>query len=219
MSGVPVYLIDLDGTLVDTLADLNASVNYTLAALGQPSRTIDEVRSFVGHGVTTLLARALASETPAVLDRARELFFEHYEAHLLDHSRIYAGWEGVLNTELTLVCATNKPERFARQILDGLGLSARFRLLVGGDTLPVKKPDVAVAAFVAERVGCGVEDLIMVGDGPADGELAARCRFPFWAVRWGYGANHELAPFATRWLDGPAEIAHAAQAFPSGGER
>lgn len=203
----PVLLIDMDGTLIDSLRDLAQSVNFTLRALGYPERSLAEVRSFVGNGAVALLGRALASAAPAELERAKEVFFAHYDEHLLDHSRLFPGWERVLDGGHTLVCATNKPIRFAEKIIRGLGLAERFALVVGGDSLAVKKPDAGVAAHIAARLGARVDDFIIVGDGVPDGRLAQNCDFPFWAARWGYAAPGELDPFATLWLDSPAQIA------------
>lgn len=202
----PVLLIDMDGTLIDTLVDLAESVNFTLRALGYPARSLDEVRSFVGNGAIALLSRSMASAAPAELERAKEVFFTHYDAHLLDHSRPFAGWEKVFASGHTLVCATNKPIRFAEKIIGGLGLADRFALVVGGDSLAVKKPDAGVAEHIAGRLGARVDDFIIVGDGVPDGRLAQNCDFPFWAARWGYAPPGELDPYASLWLDSPAEI-------------
>lgn len=203
----PILLIDLDGTLVDSEADLAASVNHALRALGYPERSVSEVRSFIGHGALNMLGQAMASASAADFERAKAIFLAHYEAHLLDTSRVFAGWEAVFETEARLVCATNKSSGFARRILDGLGLTPRFALLVGGDTLAVKKPDPAVAAHVAAALGARVDDFVMIGDGVPDGRLAQNCGFPFWAARWGYASPGELDALATRWLKTPAEVA------------
>lgn len=202
----PVLLIDMDGTLIDTLRDLAASVNFTLRALGYPERSLDQVRSFVGNGAVAMLAQSMASAAPAELARAQEAFFAHYDEHLLDHSRLFAGWEKVFASGHTLVCATNKPIRFAEKIIRGLGLADRFALVVGGDSLAVKKPDAGVAEHIAGRLGARVDDFIIIGDGVPDGRLAQNCGFPFWAARWGYAPAGELDPYATLWLDSPADV-------------
>lgn len=202
----PILLIDMDGTLLDTLRDLAQSVNFTLRSLGYPERSLDEVRSFVGNGAVALLARSMESAAPGELERAKEVFFDHYDAHLLDFTRPFAGWEHVFAGSLTLVCATNKPLRFAEKIIRGLGLADRFALVVGGDSLAVKKPDPGVAAHIAERLGARVDDFVMVGDGVPDGRLAQNCGFPFWAVRWGYAAPGELDAYASAWLASPGDI-------------
>jgi phosphoglycolate phosphatase len=199
-------LVDMDGTLVDSLTDLAASVNFTLAQLGHPARSMEEVRSFVGNGAVVLLTRSLGESSPAETQEARAIFFEHYGNHLLDHTRVFPGWERVFDSDLALVCATNKPERFAKQILEGLGLTKRFSLLVGGDTLAVKKPDPGVSAYITQVVGGSVHDLAIVGDGAPDGALARACGFPFFGARWGYASEAELTPYAPVWLDGPADL-------------
>lgn len=202
----PALLIDMDGTLLDTLHDLAASVNYALAALSRPARSLDEVRSFVGQGAAVLLSRALAGATAAELEKARHVFFAHYTEHCLDTTCLFPGWDAVLASELTLVCATNKPERFARAILEGLGLTPRFSLVVGGDTLAVKKPDPGVAAHIAAGIGLAPDAFIMIGDGLPDAELARNVGFPFWAAGWGYVRPGELEPYAAAWLARPEDI-------------
>ncbi len=206
MKRTPVLLVDMDGTLVDTTKDLALSVNATLAAMDCPTRPEEEIRSFVGQGATVLLLKALGTDDPARIDAARNWFFAHYDEHLLDHSRLFAGWDAVLRADVRLVCATNKPERFAAKILEGLGIRSRFEVLIGGDTLPVRKPDPGVAVHIAEAVGVQVSDLVIVGDGEPDGRLGRACGFPFWAAAWGYGSRAELDPFATLWLQEPQDI-------------
>lgn len=212
-----VLLVDMDGTLVDTEIDLANSVNFTLEAMGHPKRSREEVRSFVGSGALALLAKALETEDAARLEKAKQTFFAHYDEHLLAHSKPYAGWAAVLASDIPMVCATNKPERFAKKILAGLGLTDRFRLLVGGDSLAVKKPDPAVADYIARQLGVNRNHFIMVGDGVPDAQLAAQCALPFWGARWGYSAEAVLAPYAPLWLERPedilsrwAELQHAA---------
>lgn len=202
----PALLIDMDGTLLDTLRDLAGSVNYALQALGRPARSLDEVRAFVGQGAAVLLARAMAGGSAAELAEARQVFFAHYRDHCLDTTRLFPGWDAVLAAGLTLVCATNKPERFARIILDGLGLTPRFSLVVGGDTLAVKKPDPGVAAHIAAGIGLAPAGFIMIGDGLPDAELARNAGFPFWAAGWGYVRPGELEPYAAAWLARPEDI-------------
>lgn len=204
-----ILLLDMDGTLVDTERDLAVSVNHTLVAMGHPPREQAEIKSFVGNGATALLIKALASEEPHRVEAAKQIFFQHYADHLLDHSRIFPGWESVLDADISLVVATNKPERYAKAIVKGLGLESRFDLLVGGDTLAIRKPDVGVAAFIAKQLGVSAERFVMVGDGVPDGQLAKNAGIPFWAVRWGYGSIEELSVFDPLWLDSPADVLRA----------
>ena len=204
-----VLALDLDGTLLDSERDLALSVNHTLVTLGLPVRTDAEIKSFIGNGVTVLLTKALDQVTPALLSDAKEIFFAHYRDHLLDNSCLYDGWTGVLESDIPLALATNKPERFARAILAGLGLLPRFGALIGGDSLPVRKPDVGVADHLAQTLRIPCSRLIMVGDGIPDGQLAAAAGIPFWAATWGYSTRDELAPWATLYLESPKDILNA----------
>ena len=201
-------LVDLDGTLVDSAQDLAHSLNHTLESMGMPHRSHQEIRSFIGQGATTLLIKALATEDPTRVEEARQRFFTHYDSHCTDHTRLFPGWEEVLESDIPLVVLTNKPEHFARKILDALHIRHHFKLVIGGDTLAVKKPDLGVTRHVAAELGLSPERFIMVGDGEPDGKLATAGGFPFWGARWGYEELAVLGRYEPIWLDHPSDILH-----------
>jgi phosphoglycolate phosphatase len=116
-------------------------------------------------------------------------------------------------TGLPLAVATNKPEEFSRTILDGLGLAPMFRVIVGGDSLPTRKPDPQVLLTIAGRLGVRAEDVLFVGDGTQDVEAAGRAGMTSCGVAWGYRpVDLLLAAGADLVIDAPADLLAVVQA-------
>lgn len=194
MTAPRLAIFDLDGTLVDSLDDLHASVNHALRAVGLPPRTRAEVHGFVGEGARVLLARAVA---PAdhLLEPALQAWRPHYEAHCLDRTRLYPGVAALLAAappERALAVHTNKPGSMARKILAGLGVLPRLAAVLGGDEAP-RKPDPAGTLALMARAGATAAGTVFVGDSRVDAETARAAGVPFVAVTWGFGARAELA--------------------------
>ena len=129
-------IFDLDGTLVDTQADLAAATNYMLTTLGLAPLSLAQVTVFIGHGARVLVEKALGSGHDHLVDQGFALFMEYYSAHTLDHTRLYAGLERLLPAAqaqgLKLTILTNKPETPSRVIMSGLGLTDFFAELSVG---------------------------------------------------------------------------------------
>ncbi len=200
-------ILDLDGTLVDSIDDLAASVNHALAALGLPARGRDEIRGFVGEGARLLLARAIAPHDE-LLEPALALWREHYEAHCLDRTRLYPGLDAALSAAgRALAVLTNKPGAMARKILAGLGVADRFVAIVGGDEAP-RKPDPTGTLEIMAEVGAAPADTVFVGDSRVDVATARAAGVALVAVTWGLGSRAELAGAgATVLVDDAAELA------------
>jgi phosphoglycolate phosphatase len=185
-------VFDLDGTLVDSVDDLHASVSHALAAVGLPPRSRDEVRTFVGEGARVLLARAVAPRAD-LLDPALAAWRTHYEAHCLDRTRPYPGIEALLaGAARTLAVHTNKPGAMARKILGGLGLLPRLAEVVGGDDAP-RKPDPAGLLAIMARAGATPGETVFVGDSRHDLETARAAGVQLVAVTWGLTSRADLA--------------------------
>jgi phosphoglycolate phosphatase len=190
MSRLAVF--DLDGTLVDSLDDLHASVNHALLALGLAPRSLAEVRGFVGEGARRLLERAVAPRQD-LLEAALAAWREHYEVHLLDRTRAYPGVEAALaGARRTLAVLTNKPAPMARRILEGLGLAPRFAAILGGGDAP-RKPDPAGLRTLMARAGATAGETVLVGDSRVDVETGRNAGVTVVAVTWGLGRQEELA--------------------------
>ncbi|HVP68787.1 MAG TPA: HAD-IA family hydrolase [Anaeromyxobacteraceae bacterium] len=181
-------VFDLDGTLVDSREDLYRAVAYALARLRLPPRSLEEVTGFVGEGAARLVARSVA---PAdhLLEPALALWRQHYDAHLLDHTRLYPGIAAALAAaRVPLAVHTNKPGAMARRILDGLGVLGRFSLVVGGDEAP-RKPDPAGTLSILARLGVAASEAVFVGDSPVDRATAAAAGVRFVPVAWGFALS------------------------------
>jgi phosphoglycolate phosphatase len=184
-------ILDLDGTLLDTLDDLAASVNAALAAVGQPPRQRAEIERFVGDGARNLLVRAVAPRQE-LLEPALAAWWTHYRAHCLDRTRPFPGIPGLLTRAgRRLAVHTNKPGSLARQILAGLGLLHRFAIVTGGDEAP-RKPDPAGALEIMRRLSARAEDTIFIGDSPTDVRTARAAGVRLVGVSWGFRPEAEL---------------------------
>jgi phosphoglycolate phosphatase len=168
---VDALLFDLDGTLIDSKLDLTLSVQWLQKKLGVPESTEEEVGSFVGDGVVKLVQRAIPSLEGSALAEAVEEFKVRYRHHCLDNTRAYPGTREMLEhfRDKKLAVVTNKPIRASRRILDGLGLSRHFQVVVGGDSLEQKKPDPQPLLYALKEMDVlDLRRVIMIGDGPAD---------------------------------------------------
>jgi phosphoglycolate phosphatase len=200
-------VFDLDGTLVDSLDDLHASVNHALAAVGLPPRSREEVRGYVGEGARVLLARAVAPRGE-LLEPALAAWRPHYAAHCLDRTAAYPGIPALLaGARRILAVHTNKPGAMARKILHGLGLLPRFAEVVGGDEAP-RKPDPAGLLGIMARAGATPAETVFVGDSRHDAQTARAAGVEFVAVTWGLSSRADLvAAGATTLVDRAQELA------------
>src|SRR5262245_11277544 len=186
-------IFDLDGTLVDTKADLAAATNHVLAAFGLPPISPPQVADYVGYGARVLVERALGPAHADLVSRGFALFMEYYGVHLLDHTRPYAGIEQLLAAAqaqgIMLSVLTNKPEAASRAIITGLGLAPYFVTGVGGDTLPVKKPDPQGVAYLQRLTGVALSKTLLIGDSRVDCETGRAAGVATCGVRWGFDAE------------------------------
>jgi phosphoglycolate phosphatase len=198
MSKIKAIIFDLDGTLIDSVTDLANSVNYTMTELSLQPHTTDEIRSFVGDGVQKLIARSLGEAHMEKSAAAFAIFMNHYGSHLTDNTGLYPGVAEILPQladRYLLGVLTNKSLQFSRKILQSLGVLSYFRDVVGGDSLPIKKPDPAGIFFLADRWGLDVEnEMIMVGDHATDIEVGRRagCKTVF--IEGGIGRTRGMQP-------------------------
>jgi phosphoglycolate phosphatase len=184
---------DLDGTLVDSRRDIATAVNRLRSDLGLPELRVEAVSSMVGEGARKLVERALAVDFPEAsperIDEALAIYLRHYDEVCLDTTRLYPGVAEMLRAlagRYPLGVLSNKGESFSRRILEGLGVDGSFRAVVGGDTLPSRKPNPAGLTLLAERLGVSPEDLLLVGDTWIDAETAGNAGCPFALVEWGF---------------------------------
>jgi phosphoglycolate phosphatase len=170
-------LFDLDGTLVDSRADLISSVNLMLAELGRKPLPDTRVLKFVGEGARLLVERALRADhngapTSCDIDHALEVFRRHYRARLLDQTRVYPEVKQTLArlNHIPKAVVTNKSYEFTIPLLEGIGLSSYFKVVIGGDCLPERKPSPLMLFEAARRCGAQASECLMVGDSRVDVE-------------------------------------------------
>ncbi|GGE91350.1 phosphoglycolate phosphatase [Sphingomonas prati] len=186
-----VVAFDLDGTLVDTAPDLTAALNNALGSLGRPAIDPESVRHMVGHGARALLRQGLQATgtcDETLIDRGFPVFIDHYTAHIADTSRPYPGVAEALDRLDTLgvklaIC-TNKAESLALRLVEALGWQDRFAAIVGGDTLPVRKPDPTPLFAAIAHAGGG--PAAFVGDSITDTDTARAAALPCIAVTFGF---------------------------------
>ncbi len=192
-------IFDLDGTLVDTKADLAAATNHMLQALHLPPLSVAQVEGFIGLGARVLIERALGPERAALVADGFALFMDYYHAHLLEQTRPYPGVETLLRAArargLSLSVLTNKPEQPSRTILAGLGLLEYFRAIIGGDTLSKRKPDPGGVFVLQQAVGHALTETLLIGDSEIDMRTGQAAGIATCGVTWGFGrAGFDTCP-------------------------
>jgi phosphoglycolate phosphatase len=187
-----LIVFDLDGTLIDSAADLAAGVNAMLADFGCEPLPVGEVRRMIGDGVAMLVARALAARDCPQADAARAagIFMRHYESDATSLTTAYPGAVQALRAlraaDIPLAVCTNKPACITAGILDALGLAGYFTRVIGGDSLPYRKPDPRVLLTLLEAFGTSAESSLLVGDSEVDAATAGAAGVPFVLMKHGY---------------------------------
>lgn len=187
---IRALLWDLDGTLVDSRADIAASLNAALEAQGLPPLPLATVMGFVGHGARDLVRGCLAGRGDE--DVVLAAFLDHYRAHLVVATGPYPGIPEVLESArakgLRQAVLTNKPLEHTEGILAGLGLRGFFEAVVGGDSLPTRKPDPEGARSILTGWALEPEAAVMIGDSDTDTRTARA------AGLWSLGVAYGIAP-------------------------
>lgn len=222
----PAVVFDLDGTLIDSAPDIHAVTNRMLAAEGQPPLSLETVRSFIGNGAGVLVARVMAARGLPEAEHARltRAFVAEYEG-AVGLTRLYPGVAACLaqmqQQGLRLGLCTNKPLAPTRAVLRHFGLDPVFAVVVGGDSLPVRKPDPAPLLHAIGALGGG--PVLYVGDSEVDAECADRAGVPLALYLGGYRTTppealpHAVAFSAFSALPGLASMLFAAGSAGSGG--
>ena len=192
-----MILIDVDGTLVDSVPDLAFCVDRMMEQLGREPRGERRVRDWVGNGVERLVRRALVGALDgepddADFERAYPLFMALYAQNTSKRSFLYPGVrEGLDQLKIAgyrLGCVTNKAAQFTEPLLKDLGVFDDFSIVISGDTLAKKKPDPAPLLHAAEFFGCTPAQSLMIGDSVSD--VAAARAAGFQIICMSYGYNH-----------------------------
>ncbi len=199
LSKPEMVLIDLDGTLVDSVPDLAWCVDETMKALDMPIRGEDKVRLWVGNGVPRLIERALIDQLdgapdPALYAKAQPIFMALYADNSSKRSQLYPnvreGLTWLKSQGIRLGCVTNKDEQFTLPILKHHGLYDFFDIVISGDTLPLKKPDPAPLLHGAKFFGIAPQNAMMIGDSISDVKASRSAGFSIVCLSYGY--NHGI---------------------------
>jgi phosphoglycolate phosphatase len=189
-----LVVFDLDGTLLDTHADLIDSLNHTIASIGLAPVSYDDLTHLVGHGAKVMIERACKLHGhPLTEDESGPLlqrFIAHYSSTMPGHTKPYPGLIAAMDNlkanGFTLAVCTNKLESLARTLIDALGLTHYFAAITGGDTFPVRKPDARHLLGTIEKAGGTPERSIMVGDSFNDIAVAKNAAVASIGVPFGY---------------------------------
>ena len=207
-----LLIFDLDGTLLDTLDDLAASLNHALTCFGLPPRSRDEVRSFIGNGVRLLVRRALPESADAETERqVFAAFAAYYREHCADLTRPYAGIAGLLEiarqSGFATAVVSNKSHRevqtLCRRFFPGLLDTA-----AGERPGLARKPAPDLPRLVLDSLGVSPDQACYIGDSPVDIETAVNAGADCLCVSWGFRSREELERAgAGRIADSPGELA------------
>ncbi|MEJ2462797.1 MAG: phosphoglycolate phosphatase [Candidatus Thiodiazotropha sp.] len=199
-----MILIDVDGTLVDSVPDLAFCVDEMMKRLGRPEHGEAKVRDWVGNGVERLVRRALIGQLDgepeeADFERAYPIFLELYAVNTSQRSLLYPGIREGLDylkqQGYRLGCVTNKASQFTLPLLRDLGIHDEFEIIVAGDSLPKKKPDPLPLLHAAEQLGVKPEQAMMIGDSQSDVKAARAAGFQIVCMSYGYNHGEDIRSY------------------------
>ena len=205
-------LFDLDGTLADTAPDMARTVNLMRTRRGLAPVSLDLVRPYVSRGARGMIMSAFdITADHADYPAMREEFLSLYEQNLFVDSMLFPGMDSLLDRldaqDIAWGVVTNKFERFARPLLEQMGLGTRARVIVGGDTCPKAKPFPEPLLFAAEKVGVKPAAALYVGDDERDVQAARAAGMPVVVAAYGYlGGGNPVAWKADGIVDSAQEL-------------
>lgn len=204
-------IFDLDGTLVDSKQDLCNSVNATREHLGLPRLPDELVASYVGNGAPVLIQRAMPQGTPQErLDEALAYFLDYYRQHMLEFTRLYPGVREALEQlrqgGYAMAVLTNKPVRFSRDMISGLGLKDYFFQVYGGNSFDQKKPHPFGIHKLVEEAGADLAATWMIGDSSVDILTARNAGIRCCGVTYGFQPESLVEHPPDILIDGMAEL-------------
>jgi len=198
-----LLIFDLDGTLINSAPDLSLAVNHMLQTLNRDTFSDDSIHGWVGNGAQILVQRALSGQSKIdenldidLSTKALDIFLTFYAENLCNSTVAYphvpVSLKILKGMGYRLAIVTNKPFAFVAPILEGLEISDLFELVLGGDSLPKKKPDPAPLLYVCEKLGVSVEESVMVGDSKNDILAANACGMQSVGVTYGYNYGESI---------------------------
>jgi len=204
LSKPKMVLIDVDGTLVDSVPDLAYCVDEMMKQLDMPVHGEEKVRNWVGNGVERLTRRALIGQLDGepedeLFEKAYPVFLDLYDKNVCERSCLYDGVREALDflktTGVKIGCVTNKNAQFTLPILEKLGIKEDFEIIVCGDTLAKKKPDPLPLLHSAEQLGAKPEESLMLGDSMSDVKAARAAGFNIICMSYGYNHGENIRDY------------------------
>lgn len=194
-------IFDLDGTLIDSVPDITISVANMMQALSAKIPSQDDVRGWVGNGSLKLVERALIwadlPHTPEDINAAHQTFLACYQKNVFNQTKEYPNvgknLDKLMKAGFCLNIATNKPVEFVPDILKGLGWTDKFQLILGGNSLPVKKPNPLPLLHICEKLGVSTDQAIMIGDSKNDVEAGKNANITTLALTYGYNYDTPIS--------------------------
>lgn len=189
---ISLIAFDLDGTLIDSKKDIADSLNAALRECGFKTLSQEKIEELVGRGARQLVKEAIGNPSEEQLWQVFEKFWKIYDAHCLDQTALYPGVREFLEStpSFELAVVTNKPQHFTHKILQGLKLDHYFRWILGGDTLPVQKPDPAMLQPILQDWKGSAA--LFVGDSDVDIQVGKAAGWQTCAVTYGFRPRHEI---------------------------
>ncbi len=199
-----LLIFDFDGTLIDSVPDLADATNAMLTTLGKDTYPIETIRNWIGNGSRLLVERALVGKvevaegelTVEEADHAEQIFFEAYKnlsgSKTVAYPDVDDGLKQLHAAGYTLALITNKPIRFVPKILQSFGWQDLFSEVMGGDSLPVKKPDPTPLLHVCETLNISVEQAVMIGDSRNDMLAGQNANMDTLGLSYGYNYGQDI---------------------------
>jgi phosphoglycolate phosphatase len=191
-----LLIFDLDGTLIDSTGDIAWAVARTLESMGHDGADLETVKSSIGWGVRSLLENLMPGADPRKIDTAREVFLEQYGGHLMVETSLYEGvpetLEYLKGKKKKMAIVTNKPIGLTQRIFEDFGMKGFFDIVLGGDSLPHKKPNPEPVLKVMDELRVGPEKTVFVGDSAIDCETGRRAGIVTIGAAYGFRGTREL---------------------------
>ena len=199
-----LLIFDFDGTLIDSVPDLADATNAMLTTFGKDTYSLDTIRNWVGNGSRMLVERALVGKievlegalTQAEADHAEQVFFDAYKnisgSKTIAYPDVDTGLRTLQAAGFKLALVTNKPIRFVPKILQSFGWQDLFSEVLGGDSLPVKKPDPTPLLHVCEALGISTDKAIMIGDSRNDILAGQNANMDTLGLSYGYNYGQDI---------------------------
>ena len=199
---VDLLIFDLDCTLADTKFDIAQATNYALRHLGLPMLPAETIYGYIGNGVEKIIERSLTQEHVSLTKEALSLFGDHYDRHLLDHTRLYPRVRETLEhfQGKKKAVATNKTLKYTLKMLEGLKIRSHFEMVLGGDSTEHKKPNPEPLEKIIQGLQVEPNRAVMVGDSVPDVLAGKRAGLITCALSYGLGKQEDLLAAAPDYL-------------------